>query len=172
MIIFHLKINMYISLAHTPLLMMVLKTCQLSTSCVLGSFGRRGLVQPSSSWGSPHPRKNPKTKLPGVVHLLVPCPLSLLLFSKHPRVRGIMNMNWRSGVTKVTLQTYIVNKQIVARNIYYSLYRAVSSRISQTRVCGKNNFLLFPHKRFPPHLNETLGVQFTPKISEPSVCMT
>ena len=119
---------------------------------------------PSSSWGSPHPRKNPKTKLPGVVHLLVPCPLSLLLFSKHPRVRGTVNMNWRSGVTKVTLQTYIVNKQIVARNIYYSLYRAVSSRISQTRVCGKNNFLLFPIK-IPPTLNETLGVQFTPKIS-------
>ena len=84
-------------------------------------------------------------------------------------------MNWRSGVTKVTLQTYIVNKQIVARNIYYSLYRAVSSRISQTRVCGKNNFLLFPIKDPPPPpppLNETLGVQFTPKISEPNVCMT
>ena len=78
-------------------------------------------------------------------------------------------MNWRSGVTKVTLQTYIVNKQMVARNIYYSLYRAVSSRISQTRVCGKNNFLLFPIKD-PPPLNETLGVQFTPKISEPNVC--
>ena len=77
-------------------------------------------------------------------------------------------MNWRSGVTKVTLQTYIVNKQMVARNIYYSLYRAVSSRISQTRVCGKNNFLLFPIK--DPPLNETLGVQFTPKISEPK-CM-
>ena len=96
-----------------------------------------------SSWGNPHPRKNPKTKLPGVVHLLVPCPLSVLLFSKHPRVRGTMNMNWRSGVTKVTLQTYIVNKQLVARNIYYSLYRAVSSRISQKQLSP------FPHKDSP-----------------------
>ena len=44
-----------------------------------------------------------------------------------------------SGVTKVTLQ-HIMNKQLVARNIYYSLYSAVSPRISQTRVCGKNDF--------------------------------
>ena len=34
-----------VDLSHTPLLMMVLKfSCQLSTSYVLGSFGRRGLV--------------------------------------------------------------------------------------------------------------------------------
>ena len=148
MFIFHLKINMYmyISLAHTPLLMMVLKTCQLSTSCVLGSFGRRGLVHlalPSSSeesenqtsWSSPSPSAMPIVTA------------SLLQTSKG---EGTVNMNWRSGVTKVTLQTYIVSKQIVARNIYYSLYRAVSSRISQTRVCGKNNFLLFPIKDPPP----------------------
>ena len=42
--------------------------------------------------------------------------------------------------TKVILQIYIVNKELVARNISYSLYRAVTPRISQTRVCGKNNF--------------------------------
>ena len=158
MFIFHLKINMYISWlsAHTTAddgseIFLPTRPLPVSSAALVGEA-----FPPSSSWGSPHPRKNPKTKLPGVVHLLVPCPLSLLLFSKHPRVRGTVNMNWRSGVTKVTLQTSIVNKQIVARNIYYSLYRAVSSRISQTRVCGKNNFLLFPIK-IPPHFKWNTG---------------
>ena len=133
--------------------MMVLKFSSNSPLPVPSAASVGEALSSSSSWGSPHPRKNPKTKLPGVVHLLVPCPLSLLLFSKYPRVRGTVNMNWRSGVTTVTLQTYIVNNQLVARNIYYSLYRAVSSRISQTRVCGKNNFLLFPiNIHPPPHL--------------------
>ena len=147
MFIFYLKINMYVSLAHTPLLMMVLKTCQLSTSCVLGSFGRRGLVHLALPGGAlilGRIRKPNFLESPSAMPIVT---ASLLQTSKG---EGTVNMNWRSGVTKVTLQTYIVNKQIVARNIYYSLYRAVSSRISHTRVCGKNNFAPFPHKRSPP----------------------
>ena len=85
--------------------MMILKfSCQLSTSCVLGSFGRRGLVP-----GSPHPQES-ENQIPGVVHLLVPYQLSLLLFSG---LGGPQTMNWRSGMTKLTLQTYIVNKQLL-----------------------------------------------------------
>ena len=43
-------------------------------------------------------------------------------------------------MTKVTLQTYIVNKQIVARNIYYSLYRELSPLGLVKQGCVGKNF--------------------------------
>ena len=139
MFIFYLRINT-VDLAHT----MVLKfSCQLSTFCVLGSFSRRGLVHLALPGGAlilgrirkPNFRSSPSPSAMPIVTA------SLLQTSKG---EGDHEHELEVGVTKVTQQTYIVNNQLVARNIYHSLYRAVSSRISQTKVCGKNNFLLSP----------------------------